>query len=1224
MIFTPASQQEKTTLEKICEFLVGLSKNVLKQGSSISLAKFLQDLEHTSNELCYMLQARDQNDYSHAINKYTQVWKDVLKSIQNNNQMHTEGEHDLEPLSRADLMQRMKKRFMEGGQTGSLGGARVGAFQSPLTENERIKNRQLSSKNSNILPSIRLNSFEQQTDRTLNNSSRMQYELDDHQKCILNEVLKQSNKLNVQIVMKRYDPKIKLCISQGTDTNLDILEVMRNFKKEYHESKLQEIVQDSDKHSMELQKFLNERIDHRYALQTQQVTDKLKGVHKQMIQKTMDIETVILDTQKQQTQQDMIPNILNEFLEYVNESYQNVQHETYKVLMKFVSGFIIRRVKQDSEKKLPQQNSQQLLSSSTKDRKAPPLRRADNTEQLQKELSNKNVELDKKFMENAELWNKVRQMENQIMQLNIEIESTKIAEKAIEQERTQLLYDKQKLEKQFSIIANKTFQDQAVQVSDQTLQQQISKLQKENQELQQRLYQLTGELNKKKSIPADQRSLQIDFGNSQDQSNKDSPRATSKMKSQFEFPQDEDNISIGYRGESNRQIQYSDYTKRQSTDVGYRMNLTQHVQSQKDQRVSKNNSHISESQQNKRGYQHSFTEFHPQKQPNKQTTLEQKSIQELDEEQMQKSGLLLQQQQQQVRKSVSPNNENGQLLRKMSSISKSDQQLSSSIVRKSTVNQMKIGDSTIPDIDVTQAQTIQDTQRTTSGRMLTLTEKKNDQSPSDRRIQTEYTDQTQFQQGQITQNVPISNTPQQNKQIRGQKKSETLLANKTKNKFARKSTDAMRDIQEDQQSATNSNRGSARIIENNKTRIPLIKEEDEVSRHSKSRLSSQQSSQSHIRRSSTTIQQQPIRMAIKVNDENAAEYVASWKQRTLDQEQQTDIELLTNFIQHFIFNMALPNDIKQRLIEAIPLTIQQKNLNSLSEDSNNFLKQQQSFKNVVQKYGFDTERVSSNQTKNHSSKQSQESLLKHETDDDQFQMGSKQGSQKQMDTQRIQNQTLNKKSTQFLYDKQKKESTMQRQPSRQPIDPQEQFDQEEAQQIFSMAADLNIDQVDQMPYEEMVKSIQDQENDGKQLQIFKPNELKQETFLRTLFNQIQNKKTKGVENVQDLLRKYYKKGKHENITYYEFKAFYQRLAAIHKMCGQDMMCNHLQRFIMRLGYTCTIFSKRQQLKTSTSVIKPFNTTDDMTTQSKMTNTHQNLAKSRFTSQQFYMSEEQFY
>ncbi|CAD8054230.1 unnamed protein product [Paramecium primaurelia] len=1224
MIFTPASQQEKATLEKIGEFLMGLSKNVLKQGSSISLPKFLQDLELTSNELCYMLQARDQNDYSHAINRYTQVWKDVLKSVQNINQMQTEGEHELEPLSRADLMQRMKKRMMEGGQTGRLGGARVGGFQSPLTENERIKNRQLSSKNSNILPSIRLNSFDQQNDRTFNNSSRMQYELDDHQKCILNEVLKQSNKLNVQIVMKRYDPKIKLCISQGTDTNLDILEVMRNFKKEYHESKLQEIVKESDKHSMELQKFLNERIDYRYSLQTQQVTDKLKGVHKQMIQKTMDIETVILDTQKQQIQQDMIPNILNEFIDYINESYQNVQHETYKVLMKFVSGFIVRRVKQDTEKKLPQQNSQQLLSSSNKERKGPPLRRADNTEQLQKELSNKNAELDKKFMENAELWNKVRQMENQIMQLNIEIESTKIAEKTIEQERTQLLYDKQKLEKQLLVINSKTFQDQAIQVSDQTMQQQIQKLQKENQELQQRLYQLTGELNKKKSIPADQKSLQMDFGNSQDQSNKDSPRANSKVKSQFDFPQDEDNISIGYRGESNRQIQYSDYTKRQSTDVVYRMSFTQHIQSQKDQKISKNNNQTSDSQQNKRDLLHSSTELHPSKQPNKQTTLDQKSIQELDEEQMQKSGLLFQQQsQQQIRKSVSPNNDNSQLLRKMSSISKSDQQLTSSIVRKSTVNQMKMGDSTIPDIDLTQAQTIQDTQRTTSGRKLTLTERKNDSSPTDRRIQTEFYDQSQFQQGQ--QNTQITNTPQQNKQIRGNKKSETLLSNKTKNKFPRKSTDTIRDIQEDQQSGIISNRGSTRIIENNKTRIHLIKEEDEVSRHSKSRISSQQSSQSHIRRSSTTIQQ-PIKMAIKLNDENPSEYIAQWKQRMVEQEQQTDIELLTNFIENFILNMGLPNEIQQKLIEAIPVMIQQRNLNQSSEDQNALIKQQQSFRNVVQKYGFDTERVSSTQTKNHSKQQSQESLLKYESEDDQAQMGSKQGSQKQMDTQRSQNlnQNFKQKSTKFYQEKQKKDSTIQRQPSRQPIDPQEQFDQDEAQYIFNMAADLNIDQVDQLSYEEMVKSIQNQENDGKQLQIIKPNELKGETFLRTLFNQIQNKKTKGIENVQELLRKYYKKGKHENITYYEFKAFYQRLAAIHKMCGQDMLCNHLQRFIMRLGYTCSIFSKRQLLKTSTSVIKPFNTTEDMTTQSKLTNTHHNLAQSRFTSQQFYMSEEQFY
>jgi hypothetical protein len=59
MIFTPASQSEKATLEKIGEFLTGVSKNVLKPGSSTSLPTFLSNLEHTSNEICYMLQARD-------------------------------------------------------------------------------------------------------------------------------------------------------------------------------------------------------------------------------------------------------------------------------------------------------------------------------------------------------------------------------------------------------------------------------------------------------------------------------------------------------------------------------------------------------------------------------------------------------------------------------------------------------------------------------------------------------------------------------------------------------------------------------------------------------------------------------------------------------------------------------------------------------------------------------------------------------------------------------------------------------------------------------------------------------------------------------------------------------------------------------------------------------------------------------------------------------------
>lgn len=66
----------------------------------------------------------------------------------------------------------------------------------------------------------------------------------------------------------------------------------------------------------------------------------------------------------------------------------------------------------------------------------------------------------------------------------------------------------------------------------------------------------------------------MDIANSQDQSNKDSPKGTGKIKSQFDFAPDEDNVSIGYRGESNRQIQFSDYSKRKSTDVGYRMSFT--------------------------------------------------------------------------------------------------------------------------------------------------------------------------------------------------------------------------------------------------------------------------------------------------------------------------------------------------------------------------------------------------------------------------------------------------------------------------------------------------------------------------------------------------------------------------------------------------------------------------------------------------------------------------
>ena len=48
--------------------------------------------------------------------------------------------------------------------------------------------------------------------------------------------------------------------------------------------------------------------------------------------------------------------------------------------MKFVNGFMAKKIKQDSEKKIPQQNSQQFIGTVSEKRKAGPLRRADNTE----------------------------------------------------------------------------------------------------------------------------------------------------------------------------------------------------------------------------------------------------------------------------------------------------------------------------------------------------------------------------------------------------------------------------------------------------------------------------------------------------------------------------------------------------------------------------------------------------------------------------------------------------------------------------------------------------------------------------------------------------------------------------------------------------------------------------------------------------------------------------
>lgn len=52
--------------------------------------------------------------------------------------------------------------------------------------------------------------------------------------------------------MKRYDPKITLLISQGTDTDLDVQEAMRGFNKDYLEIKLNDITHENEKNIQEI------------------------------------------------------------------------------------------------------------------------------------------------------------------------------------------------------------------------------------------------------------------------------------------------------------------------------------------------------------------------------------------------------------------------------------------------------------------------------------------------------------------------------------------------------------------------------------------------------------------------------------------------------------------------------------------------------------------------------------------------------------------------------------------------------------------------------------------------------------------------------------------------------------------------------------------------------------------------------------------------------------
>ena len=117
----------------------------------------------------------------------------------------------------------------------------------------------------------------------------MNYEIDESQRELLQEVLRQGNKLNVQIVMKRYDPKITLLISEGTDTDLDVQEAMRGFNKDYLEIKLNEITHENEKNIQEIQKVILDKHDFSQIAESQ-ASEKLKAIYKTIYTKTMEMD----------------------------------------------------------------------------------------------------------------------------------------------------------------------------------------------------------------------------------------------------------------------------------------------------------------------------------------------------------------------------------------------------------------------------------------------------------------------------------------------------------------------------------------------------------------------------------------------------------------------------------------------------------------------------------------------------------------------------------------------------------------------------------------------------------------------------------------------------------------------------------------------------------------------------------------------------------------------
>ncbi|CAD8133922.1 unnamed protein product [Paramecium pentaurelia] len=1196
MLSTQQCQAEHQSIQKLQQYLQGLNKSIVKQSTLANLQTISNNLDAAANEIGFLLQSRDLNEFSHIVNKLSSVWKELYKTVYNSKMVNEFDNETSEYQQKIELIQQTKRQMKDGtGEIGQFGGVRVSSYQTPQNKNMM---RQMSSQQTG-LPSI---SGQPQTEQ----KHKMNYEIDDNQRDILQEVLRQSSKLNMQIVMKRYDPKITLMLSEGTDTNLDIQEAIRGFNKDYLEIKLSEIIKDNQKNIEEIQKVMQEK--HEFTQVTESsATEKLKQIYKTIYTKTTEMDQLMVEASKQEPQ--VAKNVLEDFIHHVTHNYKDIQSETFKIVAKLFQQ-MQQKQKQDEllksrtlQVQQPQHKKDKLSSSKRVNQSSADESQA--SDKIRQELIEKKMEVDKKNQEIFELQNKVRQTENQYIQTALELESMKLNVSKSEQDKAQLNYEFKKLEKQLTSFNSKTFQDQAIQCTDIGQQNLIQKLQKDNQQFQQKVYQLKSELNK--ISPNSGRELKQQNTEFQDKSDDQNiqnsqngtPRLTSRYKSAYDFDNqfNEDGFSIDQRLDTSQQMyKNSEISNRERLDdMGFERSPTHSNTVKASQKVkNKNQTQLETRQTNspksnsersvKLSQQLSQTNFNPKKK-------KQKSILKIEEED-------------------STLNQSAEL--KKSKIKK--QAFSNKVIRRQTTLEVASKDffknsNSIKDQDDTQTATNFETQRTSSGqginkpkRIKSIDKKKN---VSGRRIQTE--GQEQFQESDDSQSengntkVKFSRSTTQKEQ-KQQSIKKGKQGTQSRHMTIKKSVDAqmIETVEEIPSGRTSQQSLDKFSLKQSNT----IEETDEYAKHKKEQLKFNASSP--IKRSSTSVPQQ-LQMIIKLNDEDQQQFTTYWHQRHIDQETQTENYLLIQLIQSTIAQLDLPMNIKQNIAQQLPkkmeaaVAIALNQSQIIHQTANQSLECLQQFEITTpqssrqSQESFRQKQIRNQRSLDSQGKQKLQTLLdlnQFEPSQTKTSLDSKIAQLTQKNSVELPDQGNSEKSEVFLR-------------SKAEIEKQFILQQE---QVLKMEEFLKPEDED-LGYEELAKQIIANENGGQALEQFKQNDLQSENFMKKLHNSMTNQKTKGAAAIQDMLKRFYKKNPKEQITYHEFKGFYQKVFAIHKQCGFNIVCSHLQRFIMKLGFTCTLFSKRKLLKTSLSILKPFNPLHE--TKQKLVNqstTNQNSSK----------------